>query len=978
MKRKFMMLLFAIAIINPFTIVTTMALQNDEEVTSNTNNSNNTVEENVVIPKESDFTFSGTTLTGISSTFINGLSDIEKQNIHLVIPAKTTSIGSKAFSKSEGINQQCNYISLDLSIANALVEIKDRAFSGCNKISGSLIIPDSVKSIGTRAFDGCSGFTGTLTLSNQLTIISDYAFYNCLFKGSLIIPSTVTTIGASAFRQGSSYAGFAGELVIPNSVTSIGTVAFSNQSNITSVVLSNQLTIIPQSAFRGTGLQGVLVIPDTVQQIGSSAFAETKVETVYLSKRIDSGNTSFIQATSFNDCNKLTAIVCNKEDYVYVQGMLNNATKTKVGYPITIHFNDGNNGEYATLERLYNQSYQMQKDSSGRWNTNTSYTFPKVINNEKMRWALSVSFYQTVKETDIVTQATLYAITPLEDPLITFSNGIDKVYDGKDSTMEVSASHPLAKNIKDARVGDVVFYYTWTWSTIGSSPAVLQGFDKNQYGIRDVREPRFVIGCDVEVMACLINSANKAVPFYTVNHTFPVSLKQQESTVHPIYPKEQILVTDGLPTITLSPNDTNGTIDFDAGQTLMTGKHIYSWTFTPIQNDVGNSNYTVVKGTVELDAVDKFMYTLTVNNSINGNIKIEDLIIERGKDASIKVLPDSGYKIEYLYIDGKDVTKDIKNNMYTLKNVQDNHTIYATFIALPLADVENIITGIPDITSDTVTEEQRIEVLETMEYFLTLDRDIQDKIAPETKNVLYQTMAKLPQIQIADTQSSGSVLENELLLQTLTKQEIEALLKDKDATLMIAVTIGEVTPTTEQQQQIDATLQGASVCQTLDIDIQKKLTSKGNTQSIAITDLSIPMQFSFEIPSSMPAIEQGYERSMFIIRVHEQGDTIETTILEDEDVNDTKITISTDRFSCYAIAYYDSFVEQPEIIVPPSDVVKTDASINPNIIGINQEQKAVNIISTNDATDDTAYIKVTMLISLLGIMICVIKKRKYQ
>ena len=61
---------------------------------------------------------------------------------------------------------------------------------------------------------------------------------------------------------------------MPSSLTDIGIAAFLNCKYFTSLELSNALSVIPRSAFRGCeGLSGSLVIPDGVKEIGEQAFS---------------------------------------------------------------------------------------------------------------------------------------------------------------------------------------------------------------------------------------------------------------------------------------------------------------------------------------------------------------------------------------------------------------------------------------------------------------------------------------------------------------------------------------------------------------------------------------------------------------------------------------------------------------------------------------------------------------------------------
>ena len=238
----------------------------------------------------------------------------------LTIPNSVTSIGTSAF-------RGCSGFTGSLTIPNSVKSIEEWTFGGCKGLTGDLIIPNSVTSIGTSAFQGCSGFTGSLTLSNSLKTIGDGAFYECCgltgtltipnsvtsigpsafsgckgFDGSLTIPSSVTYIGHSAFARCS---GLIGSLTIPNSVTSLGNNAFQNCSGLTGELsISNNIVKIDEYTFSGcSGLTGSLTIPNSVTSIGTSAFQDCSGFTGSLT--IPNSVTS-IGNSAFAGCSKLT------------------------------------------------------------------------------------------------------------------------------------------------------------------------------------------------------------------------------------------------------------------------------------------------------------------------------------------------------------------------------------------------------------------------------------------------------------------------------------------------------------------------------------------------------------------------------------------------------------------------------------------------------------------------------------------------
>ena len=72
-----------------------------------------------IMPKEEDYMFSAGAITGLSTDFLSGLTDEQKQNIHLVIPGTingqtVTSIAKDAFKLSYNTKYSgCRFVSLE-------------------------------------------------------------------------------------------------------------------------------------------------------------------------------------------------------------------------------------------------------------------------------------------------------------------------------------------------------------------------------------------------------------------------------------------------------------------------------------------------------------------------------------------------------------------------------------------------------------------------------------------------------------------------------------------------------------------------------------------------------------------------------------------------------------------------------------------------------------------------------------------------
>ncbi|MBF0452685.1 MAG: carboxypeptidase regulatory-like domain-containing protein, partial [Candidatus Magnetomorum sp.] len=137
--------------------------------------------------------------------------------------------------------------------------------------------------------------------------------------------------------------------------------------------------------------------------------------------------------------------------------------------------------------------------------------------------------------------------------------------------------------------------------------------------------------------------------------------------------------------------DTNGqiypsgkiTVDKGASQTfVMTPKDGYqidNLTVDLQNTPVQDNNYTLsnIQDNHDVFVSFKRVYNISATSSGKGAIKPSGIVtVNSGKSASFELLPDPGYTIDSLMVDGHDVNK---NDVYTFLNVNGNHSIHVTF-----------------------------------------------------------------------------------------------------------------------------------------------------------------------------------------------------------------------------------------------------------------------------------------------------------
>ena len=231
-----------------------------------------------------------------------------------------TSIGNYAFYGCSSLPS--------VTIPNSVTSIGIEAFYGCSGLT-SVTIPNSVTKIGSEAFRGCSGLT-SVTIGISVTEIGSYAFYGCLGLTSVTIPDSVTSIGNYAFNDCSGLT----SVTIGNSVTSIGYYAFTGTgltsvefnaencttcgsyrqsafpSKLSTLIIGNNVKIIPDYAFDYcSGLTNV-TIPNSVTSIGRSAFGNCSgLTSVAIGNSVAS-----IGENAFRECSSLTSVEFNAEN----------------------------------------------------------------------------------------------------------------------------------------------------------------------------------------------------------------------------------------------------------------------------------------------------------------------------------------------------------------------------------------------------------------------------------------------------------------------------------------------------------------------------------------------------------------------------------------------------------------------------------------------------------------------------------------
>ncbi|KPA12769.1 peptidase-like protein, partial [Candidatus Magnetomorum sp. HK-1] len=141
-----------------------------------------------------------------------------------------------------------------------------------------------------------------------------------------------------------------------------------------------------------------------------------------------------------------------------------------------------------------------------------------------------------------------------------------------------------------------------------------------------------------------------------------------------------------------SASESNGQI-FPAGDISIQKGHSQTYVITPkngyqIQKltidlqevNVTDNSYTLSNVNEDHDLFVTFKKVYNISATVSGKGKIEPegiVTVESGQPAWFNILPDMGYDIESILIDGQAISK---GSLYTFMNVTDNHSIHAAFV----------------------------------------------------------------------------------------------------------------------------------------------------------------------------------------------------------------------------------------------------------------------------------------------------------
>ena len=178
------------------------------------------------------------TVKAIGASAFTNCSRLQK--IH--IPESVTSIGASAFAGCKKLKQ--------LVLPAGLQEIPEQLCNLCEALD-SVRLPAGLTVIPQKAFNGCSALR-SIKIPNSVTNIGNSAFGNCPLD-TVVLPSSLNVLGDGVFNQ-LSLSTSPKHLVLNDKLVATGMGTFANWSDLESIVIGKNMSILGQDCFLGDSL----------------------------------------------------------------------------------------------------------------------------------------------------------------------------------------------------------------------------------------------------------------------------------------------------------------------------------------------------------------------------------------------------------------------------------------------------------------------------------------------------------------------------------------------------------------------------------------------------------------------------------------------------------------------------------------------------------------------------------------------------
>jgi len=209
----------------------------------------------------SDFTFSGSTLTGYTGS--GGAITLPSVDGATTI----TMISASAFTGNTSITAitiPSTYTTIEDGTGSN--NIGNGAFSACTSLTSINASASNLTNIGNFACNNCSELT-SFSFPNTLTSIGVAAFNACVKLNNVSFPSSLQTIGDFAFTSCYAFT----SLTLNSGLLSIGVHAFEDCANLASITFNSDFQFMDYYAFINCPVLTSVTLPAQVNYYGGAS-----------------------------------------------------------------------------------------------------------------------------------------------------------------------------------------------------------------------------------------------------------------------------------------------------------------------------------------------------------------------------------------------------------------------------------------------------------------------------------------------------------------------------------------------------------------------------------------------------------------------------------------------------------------------------------------------------------------------------------
>ena len=184
-----------------------------------------------------------------------------------------------------------------------------------------------------------------------------------------------------------------------------------------------------------------------------------------------------------------------------------------------------------------------------------------------------------------------------------------------------------------------------------------------------------------------------------------------------------------------------------------------------------------------------------------------------------------------------------------------------------------------------------------------------DASSNQVKLTVAEVKAIAPEVKVETKEDSSVTITDEdvadIFDESLKADETLKDLLESEGDVTVELVAKDATATVAETKKFEDALTDGIIAGYVDIDIN---VTKNGGEVKHLTELTQAINLLVQLPE-MPELEEGYERSYYILREHNgKIDKIEATLSEDG----SSLLFASDKFSKYAVVYVDTKIAEEE------------------------------------------------------------------